>query len=85
MWLINTKTLSLEDALDVESTAYAILSHRWEGEEVTFQDLRGWKRLAKRGWKKLKGCCTMALEDGWEYVVSKFLSCYPFCSYEWFI
>jgi hypothetical protein len=69
MWLINTKTLSLEDALEVESPAYAILSHRWEGEEVTHQDLRDWKRLAKRGWKKLTACCAKALEDGWEYVV----------------
>jgi hypothetical protein len=85
MWLINTKTLSLEDALDVESPAYTILSHRWEGEEVTFQDLRGWKRLAKIGWNKLKGCCARALEDGWEYVVSRSWSFCPFCSYEWFI
>ncbi len=65
----------MDRVLDVQSTAYAILSHRWEGgedEEVTFQDLKGWKHLAKRGWKKLRSCCKAALKDGWEYVVSWF-------------
>jgi hypothetical protein len=41
MRLINTKTLELEVFYDSEIPRYAILSHRWEGKELTLKELRG--------------------------------------------
>jgi hypothetical protein len=36
MRLFNTSTLQLKEFYDAQIPAYAILSHRWETEEVTF-------------------------------------------------
>jgi hypothetical protein len=47
---------------------YAILSHRWEEEELTFQDLPSKKDSKTKGWAKVKGCCSQALKDGYEWV-----------------
>jgi len=49
---------------------YAILSHRWEGEEVTYQELKIRAAATKRksGFKKIRQCCEQALEDMIEYV-----------------
>lgn len=54
---------------------YAILSHRWRDGEVSFQDCHGISNIAadaeiteKPGYKKLKGSCSQALEDGYSYV-----------------
>jgi hypothetical protein len=41
MRLLSTSTLQLKEFYDAQIPAYAILSHRWETEVVTFQDLRG--------------------------------------------
>ncbi|KAF2965395.1 hypothetical protein GQX73_g8178 [Xylaria multiplex] len=38
MWLINIRSMSLEEFTPPELPAYAILSHTWEHEEVTFQE-----------------------------------------------
>lgn len=40
MRLINVNSLELEDVWDEKVKKYAILSHRWENEEVTFQDMQ---------------------------------------------
>ncbi|KAF5363040.1 hypothetical protein D9758_012636 [Tetrapyrgos nigripes] len=45
MRLLNTKTLRLEEFFD-EIPPYAILSHTWEDEEVTFQDIQNIATLA---------------------------------------
>jgi hypothetical protein len=39
MRLVNTTTIQLHEFFDDEIPPYAILSHRWETDEVTFQDL----------------------------------------------
>jgi hypothetical protein len=49
MWLINTTSLKLSEKKNVQ---YAILSHRWEKEEITFQDLQPPLPEPKCGWKK---------------------------------
>ncbi|KAH7071137.1 hypothetical protein BKA63DRAFT_535114 [Paraphoma chrysanthemicola] len=38
MRLINTRTLALEEFIGREIPKYAILSHTWEGQEVTYDD-----------------------------------------------
>jgi hypothetical protein len=39
MWLVNCTTLKLEDFIGSNIPKYAILSHTWEEEEVTFHEL----------------------------------------------
>ncbi|KUJ11357.1 HET-domain-containing protein [Mollisia scopiformis] len=64
MRLINTTTLQLEEYFDRKIPPYAILSHRWEEEEVTFQDM-----IAEGAANsfKITGCCQRAREDGLKY------------------
>jgi hypothetical protein len=54
---------------------YAILSHRWRDGEVSFQDCHSIPDIAtdaiitkKPGYRKLKGSCSQALQDGYSYV-----------------
>ncbi|KAE8868187.1 hypothetical protein PTNB29_02098 [Pyrenophora teres f. teres] len=49
---------------------YAILSHRWESEEVTYQELRLSTRATRRkaGYKKIQQSCQQALKDGIRFV-----------------
>lgn len=68
MRLINVETLKLQEFLSANVPHYAILSHRWEEEEVTFQDLMSGKGHGMAGWKKIEGCCQLALHDKLEWV-----------------
>jgi hypothetical protein len=70
MRLLNATTFQVEQNWAAE-ISYAILSHTWEVEEVTFQDLyptpkADWQN--KRGFLKIKHACEQALRDGYEYV-----------------
>jgi hypothetical protein len=40
MRLINTETLTLEEFIREEPPAYAILSHTWDDDEVTFDEFK---------------------------------------------
>jgi hypothetical protein len=73
MRLINTKTMQLHEFFGPNIPPYAILSHRWEGAEVTFQDLRDEKASKLKGYSKVLGCCHQALSDGFEFTVSYLL------------
>lgn len=72
MYLINTETLELCEFANIYDRRYAILSHRWEGEEVTFQEF--WKKsavtVAKEGYKKIENFCALAKTEGlsWAWV-----------------
>ncbi|PMD48225.1 HET-domain-containing protein [Hyaloscypha variabilis F] len=74
MRLLNVHTLTLEEFLEDNSVLnYAILSHRWEEEEVTFQDLKDYPNGCKngkemKGWTKIKSACAIAKEDGWNFI-----------------
>jgi hypothetical protein len=70
MRLLNASDLTLHEFFGSNVPKYAILSHRWENEEVTFQDLRGGRGPGMAGWSKVEGCCAQAVLDGWDYVVS---------------
>jgi hypothetical protein len=69
MRLLNTSTLKLEEFFGI-IPYYAILSHRWEREEVSFQDLNSGEGPNKKGYAKVFNCCKQAISDGWKYVVS---------------
>jgi hypothetical protein len=68
MYLLDTSTLELHDFQSNDIPEYAILSHRWSGEEVSFLDLRDGKGPDLAGFSKFKGCCAQAASDGWQYV-----------------
>ncbi len=46
---------------------YAILSHTWTGEEVTYQDLITGAGKSKSGYEKIKFCGEQATRDGLQY------------------
>jgi hypothetical protein len=67
MWLINTKTLQLEEFFEDDAPTYAILSHTWEEDEVSFREFRAEKASNKAGYRKIEGCCRQAFSDGYQY------------------
>ncbi|KAL0934980.1 HET domain-containing protein [Colletotrichum truncatum] len=70
MWLINTKSLALVKVSEPSSTKYAILSHTWEGDEITFQefrDLEPQEARQKVGYTKIVKTCELAQERGLDF------------------
>ncbi len=65
MWLIDTKNLKLHDR--VEIPRYAILSHTWGQEEVTFKDMTSPTRFLKKGYAKIVRTCRLAREQGLDF------------------
>jgi Heterokaryon incompatibility protein (HET) len=68
MRLLHTQTLELGEFLENATPDYAILSHTWEQEEVTYQDMQGLNVEEKAGYTKIQHCCQQAARDGYEYV-----------------
>lgn len=73
MRLLHCRTLKLEDFFQNATPSYAILSHTWEKEELTCQEIlniHGSHEYAKKkaGYEKIRNCCKQALEDGFTYV-----------------
>lgn len=70
MRLINTTTLALEEFSSPDARPYAILSHTWEDEEVTFQI---WShadpevRRRHKGFAKIERACHTAKTKGLHY------------------
>lgn len=69
MRLMHTTTFELHEYFEKQIPIYAILSHRWEEAEVTFQDLRDGRGPRMKGWSKICGCCAQPAVDGFEYAV----------------
>ncbi|KAK4098183.1 HET-domain-containing protein, partial [Parathielavia hyrcaniae] len=70
MRLINTTTFELKE-FGPYPPVYAILSHTWGEEEVTFQDMANLGSAhTKKGFAKIERCCRQALRDGlhWAWV-----------------
>lgn len=68
MRLINTSTLTLHTFYDANIPDYAILSHTWGLEEVTFQNFHLPSSKTLDGYSKITSCCALARSDGWLYV-----------------
>ncbi|KIY00532.1 uncharacterized protein Z520_03195 [Fonsecaea multimorphosa CBS 102226] len=60
MRLINVRTMQLEEVPNSTAPQYAILSHRWEQEEVTLQDMSSQETFGKRGFSKIQQACWLA-------------------------
>ncbi|KAK2591824.1 hypothetical protein QQS21_010492 [Conoideocrella luteorostrata] len=70
MWLINTASLGLEwfDDPETDNVRYAILSHTWGSEEVSFQDFADLDvARRKAGFAKISGACQLAYSEGYGY------------------
>lgn len=68
MRLINTTTLELHDFPFGSIPPYAILSHTWQGDEVTFHDIgSGGAARKKRGFEKIRRTCRIARQQGLEF------------------
>lgn len=70
MRLLNTSSLTLEFFPSV-IPKYAILSHRWEEQEVLYDDLRNGvtdKVQALKGYSKVQQSCTLARQQGYDYI-----------------
>lgn len=69
MWLINTESLELDYFVGKNIPHYAILSHTWGDEEVTFQDWKDLKKASKkRGFVKITSACDQAGHDSLDYL-----------------
>ncbi|KAK3379025.1 heterokaryon incompatibility protein-domain-containing protein [Lasiosphaeria ovina] len=69
MWLLNVETLVLEHFQDDRQTRgqYAILSHTWGDEEVSFDTLYLDSAKSKSGYRKIVDTCRQAASDGLRY------------------
>ena len=73
-WLLSTRTLRLVEVSDLRQTSYAILSHRWGLDELTFDHLQGHAvddahiiERCQEGSAKVLGFCRIAFRDGYEH------------------
>jgi hypothetical protein len=67
MRLLNVKTMKLEEFFEKIIPKYAILSHTWGENEITFREFDP-VLGARRTSKKIDGCCTRTVKDGFDYV-----------------
>ena len=68
MRLLHTKALRFEEFFDTQIPGYAVLSHRWEEQEVTFQDFEVAKKESWPGFVKISKCCSLAGSRGFSWV-----------------
>ncbi|KIW13129.1 hypothetical protein PV08_08316 [Exophiala spinifera] len=68
MRLLDTTTLQLKEFADENEVEYIILSHRWEQDEVSLQQLPSLgTRSRKQGYLKIRACCAEAARNGVRY------------------
>ena len=60
MHLINTSTFELCEFEGDETPDYAILSHRWGHEEVSYQAMQDGSGRSLQGWAKIENVCRLA-------------------------
>lgn len=70
MRLLDVKSLQLEEFVTQRAPKYAILSHTWEDEEISFKEMSDLpsESRTKKGYKKIIATCRVALQDGYDYV-----------------
>ena len=76
MRLLKTDTFELAEFVGERIPRYAILSHTWEGKEVSLHDIQQPNALTylkaekppTPAWSKVKHACRQAREDGFEFI-----------------
>lgn len=67
MWLIETSTLKLKFVGEAEKGSYAVLSHTWGEEEVSFEQFRNLSPTGLTAFSKIAKTCEIALQNGLAY------------------
>jgi hypothetical protein len=69
MWLLDSSTLQLEEFFGARTPPYAILSHTWAKEEVSYDEMQEARETLrhKAGFKKIKHFCELAKRYGFSY------------------
>lgn len=67
MRLINTHTRRFKEFIGRQIPEYAILSHTWEEEEVSYQDYISGVYKHKKGYAKIRKTLHLAFESGIQY------------------
>jgi len=65
---VDSRPLAIETFASQDEPDYAILSHTWSSNEVSFQDILLGKAQHKKGYQKIKNCCEHASRHGFKYV-----------------
>ena len=68
MRLLNATEMQLFEFFGKDIPPYAILSHTWGDDEVTFQDIQNGEAHSKQAFVKIAQCCEEAVRDGIEFV-----------------
>lgn len=68
MRLLHSATLQFEEFFDSDIPKYAILSHRWEGKEISFQEFQDSEDKNGARFAKIRNFCSLAVKDGLEWV-----------------
>ena len=68
MRLLNVDTMEFKQYFGHDIPKYAILSHTWEKEEVTFQDFSLPRATSMAGYAKIEGACKQAIKDRFEFI-----------------
>jgi hypothetical protein len=72
MRLLNTETLTFKVFFDEEIPPYAILSHRWREDEVSYQDFLAHRKRDGAGFAKIVRACELAAtEENWYGVATR--------------
>ncbi|KAE8149992.1 ankyrin repeat-containing domain protein [Aspergillus avenaceus] len=58
----------IHDFFSREKPEYAVLSHTWENEEMTFQEIVTGRAVDKQGFRKIKDCCARARLENIQYI-----------------
>lgn len=67
MRLINARTLRLEDFTHKKVPPYVVLSHTWDDEEVSFQDMRDAVPNEEHKWAKITQTCRLTRKNNLRY------------------
>ncbi|KAK0710543.1 hypothetical protein B0T21DRAFT_376757 [Apiosordaria backusii] len=88
MRLLHTSTYAMEEFVGEIIPKYAILSHTWEGKEVSLRDMEQPDLLQKLehppspAWGKIKNACKQARQDLWDYIWIDTCCIAPLCRAE---
>lgn len=66
MRLLHTTELRFEEFYDDQIPRYAILSHRWGPDEVSYQDFLAGRTMDGAGYKKILLACKIAAAGGYQ-------------------
>lgn len=68
MRLLDTTTIKLSEFFDDDIPPYAILSHTWGKNEVSFKDLDRVRTKGPHRYYKIARCCALAASQGYKWV-----------------